>query len=353
MAKFKSKIKSDQLFVKVKISSNEKISDRELELLQSKPIRGLLKTKLIRKNVLQYSGPKAITLESYFKKSVTKYEFFYIMAQIVDITRKIQANNLFLNHLILDLRYVYINEMTKEVQFLYLPQLSNHICLDVIGFMEAVIYSMNIENEKDQSYLTRFMVFLNELPNYDINRIEAYISKEDQSVAKHIKRNHRGQSGFITDNPRDYYEHYYQTNQEEATSLLEDEETTLLMDEMEEETTLLEEGTTLLEGNQIEENQIHFATLIREMNGECIDVNRPVFRIGKEKSYVDYFISNNQAISRSHADIITRGDCYFICDQNSTNHTYVNEIMIPVQQEIEIYDGDRLRLANEEFVFHT
>ena len=37
-----------------------------------------------------------------------------------------------------------------------------------------------------------------------------------------------------------------------------------------------------------------------------------------------YFIGDNTAVSRSHANIITREGRCFILDTNSTNHTYVN-----------------------------
>ena len=66
---------------------------------------------------------------------------------------------------------------------------------------------------------------------------------------------------------------------------------------------------------------------------------------------MDYFVSNNNAVSRSHADIITRGKKYFILDLNSKNRTYINDQMIPIQCEIEIRNGDHLKLGNEEFVF--
>ena len=92
-------------------------------------------------------------------------------------------------------------------------------------------------------------------------------------------------------------------------------------------------------------------TLFRTLTEETISVNKPVFRIGKERSYVDYFVTNNNAVSRSHADIITRGSKYFVIDLNSKNHTYINDQMIAVQCETEIRDGDRLKLGNEEFVF--
>ena len=91
--------------------------------------------------------------------------------------------------------------------------------------------------------------------------------------------------------------------------------------------------------------------LLRIKNNEKIDLNKPVFRIGKEKSYVDYFIGDNSAISRSHANIISRDSEYFVIDTNSTNHTYVNGNMIQSGVEMKISHGDKVKLANEEFEF--
>ena len=93
------------------------------------------------------------------------------------------------------------------------------------------------------------------------------------------------------------------------------------------------------------------AYLIREKNNEKIYLNKPRFRIGKEKSYVDYFIADNTAISRSHADIITSGNEFYIVDMNSTNHTFVNNEMIASGSEVRLTNGDNIRLANETFTF--
>lgn len=91
--------------------------------------------------------------------------------------------------------------------------------------------------------------------------------------------------------------------------------------------------------------------LVRLKNGEKVLVDKPRFRIGKEKSYVDYFIGDNTAISRSHADIIVKGDSYFLVDLNSTNHTFVNGAMLQGNAEVQIKNGNRIRLANEDFDF--
>ena len=108
--------------------------------------------------------------------------------------------------------------------------------------------------------------------------------------------------------------------------------------------------TTVLTAAQ-NPNKIIAPHLIRKKNNEKISLNKPVFRIGKERSYVDYFIGDNTAISRSHANVITREGTYFIVDTNSTNHTFVNGTMINSNEEVQINHGDIIRLANEDFDF--
>lgn len=119
------------------------------------------------------------------------------------------------------------------------------------------------------------------------------------------------------------------------------------------ETTVLGVGseageTTVLGTSQA---QIIKPYLLRIKNNERIELNKPVFRIGKERSYVDYFVSDNTAVSRSHANIINRDNDFYIVDTNSTNHTYVNGSMIQSNVETKIEHGTKIRLANEDFEF--
>ena len=119
------------------------------------------------------------------------------------------------------------------------------------------------------------------------------------------------------------------------------------------ETTVLSAGggigeTTVLGAAPAAQTAPH---LMRIKNNERIPLNKPVFRIGKEKSYVDYFIGDNSAISRSHANIISRDGEYFVVDTNSTNHTFVDGQMIQSNVETKITHGVRIKLANEDFEF--
>ncbi len=119
--------------------------------------------------------------------------------------------------------------------------------------------------------------------------------------------------------------------------------------------------TTVLGGSAIREttvltaaqnpNKVIAPHLIRKKTNEKISLNKPVFRVGKERSYVDYFIGDNTAISRSHANFVIGEGEYFIVDTNSTNHTFINGAMIQSNEQVAINHGDVIRLANEDFDF--
>lgn len=42
----------------------------------------------------------------------------------------------------------------------------------------------------------------------------------------------------------------------------------------------------------------------------------------------------------------------FVKDENSTNGTYVNGNRLTPNEEVQVFDGDIITFANEEFEFH-
>lgn len=340
MVKYKIKTKECQLIVKAKLSSSEKIDERELYFFTRKYIRGLLKPQMEKKfgfTSIEYTGPIGISLFERLQKPITKYDFLFIIEQIVDISQKVQMNYMSLNKVVWDIHNIFINETTREMQFIYLPLENMEKEADIMALIDSVVYSTKPAQEQNSEYISRFVYFLKGLSKFDAEQIERFILQEDRSVVNTIKEQYIGQSGFMSDQPKDNDERY--DCDDEKTGLLE-EATTLLIGE---------EATTLLENSE----QVHASSLFRVRTEENISINKPVFRLGKEKSYADYFVSNNNAVSRSHAEIITRGQSVFVIDLNSKNKTYINDQPIPAQQEIEIFNGDRLRLANEEFIFSS
>lgn len=335
MAKYKTKIKDYQLTVRAKLSYKEKINEEGFTLFLEKNPSSFLKARKIRNRVIEYTGPASISLYERLKKPVTRYEFFFIIEQIVVAIQEIQANDLSFDMVVLNIHNVFINETTKEIRFIYLPSEDDQKPADIIHFIETIIYSAIPVQDKNQDYFSKFIYFLKGLPQFDADLIEKYIADEEKSVVDTIKRHCTGEKEFIAGGLKDYA-----NTEDEVTELFseEDEMTALFEDE---------EGTVLLDEN----SQIHFPALRRLSDNEMIYIKKPAFRIGKEKRSVDYAVTNNNAVSRNHADIITRGQRCFVIDLNSKNKTFINDQVIPVQQEVEIFDQDRIRLANEEFVF--
>lgn len=394
--KFKAKAKDCQLLVKAKASMGETIDEKELDRFSRVYLRGFLKPKLVKKNLVEYTGPVGISLYERLKKPTTKRDFLFMLEQIVVAVQKLQANSMGLNNLVMNLQYVYINEVTKEIQFIYIPTAKGLQNLNLIEFIEAVAYSVKPADEKDNEFVSRFIYFFKAMKPFDINKVEMFVAKEDRSVVNTIKKQNAGQSGFMTNKPQHYYDHYDEkkkteedddptgllTEDDDPTGLLVedddptgllvesgDDDATGLLDDNDEATGLLDnsddddEATGLLTnsgdedeatGLLVENNaNVRFPTLFRVLTEETISINKPVFRLGKERSYVDYFVTNNIAVSRSHADIITRGNKYFVKDLNSKNRTYINDQELPIHMEVEIHDGDKLKLGNEEFVFNV
>ena len=108
------------------------------------------------------------------------------------------------------------------------------------------------------------------------------------------------------------------------------------------------DDTTVVEAGQV--TNAH-AYLVRLKTGERAPITKSFFRIGKEKSYVDYCISDNSAISRAHAYIVNKDGEYFLADTHSTNHTYINGGMISPDVETRLFHGAKVHFANEEFEF--
>lgn len=92
--------------------------------------------------------------------------------------------------------------------------------------------------------------------------------------------------------------------------------------------------------------------LVHLRTGTAQPVDRFPFRIGKERSYVDFCVTGNAAVSRSHADIQSdEQGGFWLIDNNSKNHSYIDKERLLPGQPYPLLPGAHFFLANEEFVF--
>ena len=98
MIKFKVKTKDAQLRVRAKLSFDENIGFAELDAFSRKLIKGFLRSRQIKKRVIEFTGPIGISIYSRLQRPISKHDFFLIMEQVVDSVQKLNKNSFSINN---------------------------------------------------------------------------------------------------------------------------------------------------------------------------------------------------------------------------------------------------------------
>lgn len=330
MSKLKVSIKKSTVTAMMKAGRKERINETELsQLARIKPC-GIMHVTKTKKDSVIYTCPANINLTDRLKKAISKYDFFFMIEQIVIMVEDVYNNGLNVNSVRFNMDDVYINEMTKEMYFIYFPIVGGQESADIVGFIENIIYTMTPVINEDTNYISRFMYYVRSFHGFNGNAIEKYISREERAVVNVLKNK------AVT---------MQQTMQQQIMQQV-------MQGSMDGTTVLSDDGISVQQIQQMQPVNYHFASLTRQVTGEKIELGKPSFVLGKNPEKSDYAVADNTNISRVHAVITMRNGRYYVMDQNSTNGTFINGRIIKEGQETEILPGDCLMLANEEFIFN-
>lgn len=326
MSKLKVSIKKSTVTAMMKAGRKERINETELsQLARIKPC-GIMHVTKTKKDSVIYTCPANINLTDRLKKAISKYDFFFMIEQIVIMVEDVYNNGLNVNSVRFNMDDVYINEMTKEMYFIYFPIVGGQESADIVGFIENIIYTMTPVINEDTNYISRFMYYVRSFHGFNGNAIEKYISREERAVVNVLKN--------------------------KAVTMQQQIMQQVMQGSMDGTTVLSDDGISVQQIQQMQPVNYHFASLTRQVTGEKIELGKPSFVLGKNPEKSDYAVAGNTNISRVHAVITTRNGRYYVMDQNSTNGTFINGRIIKAGQETEILPGDCLMLANEEFIFN-
>ena len=330
MSKLKVSIKKSTVTAMMKAGRKERVNETELsQLARIKPC-GIMHVTKTKKDSVIYTSPANISLTDRLKKAISKYDFFFMIEQIVIMVEDVYNNGLNVNSVRFNMDDVYINEMTKEMYFIYFPIVGGQESADIVGFIENIIYTMTPVINEDTNYISRFMYYVRSFHGFNGNAIEKYISREERAVVNVLKNK------AVT---------MQQTMQQQIMQQV-------MQGSMDGTTVLSDDSISIQQMQQMQPVNYHFASLTRQVTGEKIELGKPSFVLGKNPEKSDYAVAGNTNISRIHAVITTRNGRYYVMDQNSTNGTFINGRIIKAGQETEILPGDCLMLANEEFIFN-
>lgn len=91
--------------------------------------------------------------------------------------------------------------------------------------------------------------------------------------------------------------------------------------------------------------------LIRVNTDDMMMITKSNFKIGTAGLGVDFTVHGNKAVSRVHAVIVNKDGEYFIKDNKSTNHTYVNGEEVREGELKPLKPDSKIVLGDEEFIF--
>lgn len=319
MSKLSVEQKGTKTVVINRLTTPEAINERELNSIASGSVDGLLPLDFEKRKKDSYvksTITSMLPLRTYVTGIVSKKMFLDLIIQVIQIVKNCEKHLMNGNNLCLSLDYIFIEPRTKEIKCILWPVVNNQLACLPSAFFGRLTHDLTFNKHEDISYVEEYNQFLRTSNPFSINGFERFIYELSGKTPAntHIpgstsfgveKRNSditsgkSGDTGNIAYDPRKYL----------------------------------------------------YPILIRTKTGQNISVDKPRFRIGKEKQLVDFFISDNSAISRCHAEIISKYNRYFIIDQNSTNKTYINGQRILPYQEMELFHGADIKLGDEEFTF--
>ena len=402
MSKITSVQSGNKIIVSNRLSHPEAINERELNAIAGGMMGGLLPVVAEKKKKdifirCQING--LISLRTYFAGIVTKKMFLDTVINLVQLVKDCEKNLVNASNLCLNLDYIFLDPRTKSVNCIFWPIVNNHNAMHPSAFFYDLPYKLIFNKHEDNFYVAEYLRFFKSTTPFAINAFDRLVfdlagkaiangrlpsesmsfssGRKEKLVLEELKN---GNTGNIAYDPLRSFEDRSSIKSKPSGKAglacvcgkinlnsarfctfcgkkLEEVSIEARMPEKKQQngTTLLgassyDNGTTVL-GAYDEERTPVYPFLLRVKDQDKVYVDKPNFRIGKEKQFADFFVSNNSAISRSHADIVTRDGQYFLVDHNSTNKTRVGGQVITPEKEYEIFPGTNIRFANEDFVF--
>ncbi len=404
--------KKKEKYVHIRLSGNEMINTREIELLNSHQINSLIDPETGKKNKseLFYKVSNYISLKEYLKSVTSKDRFLNIIISILETLKDTQKVMLYNKNFILDTEYIFVEPQSKMLLYIYLPVVNYDFEQDIKRFFMNIVYDTVFNQFEDCTYVSQYIAYFNQHTNFSVFDFEMFVRElngEDmRSGDKKVELKLPHPSKFLDSNvklcPRCGKEYtnvdnfcdvcgirlVYKDSDTSFSSFSSGSPNFMYATPIEEEIEQVQNGTQQMtlsdrigsinqnsniggkpyvpqysKGTTVlgaidygttvlsfeQLNRIAYPSLLRTKDGKKITVNKCTFVIGKSEANCDYVISDNNAISRKHATISIANGKYYVVDNSSTNGTYIDDIRIDADKSYEILPGQKIRFADDEF----
>ena len=181
MVSYKCTVGYGELKVKSRLSSEEQINPRELELL-SGGMRGIMRVRQGRFGRLIFEAPEAEPLKRYLMRGLTKEEFASVVAQLVRVLKLIERSTLQMRNLELRVENVYMTPKTRELIFIYRPVINKSASSDLNGFIRSLIEYATFSTLEDRTYVTELEGILRDIEKFPPKTMADYVCRLDKAT---------------------------------------------------------------------------------------------------------------------------------------------------------------------------
>ncbi len=305
------------------LQPDDRIDNLTLGMLVNNNIKGTAPVSPVRirnDRYFQYEITEKVTMREYLGEAVRRDKLLQIFLQIAETMLEAEEYMIKPTSFLLDEQNIYVDENTGAAALICIPLLSVVNDGNMCGFFKKVLFSCRFDLEEDSNYVGRLITLLNpetySLSDFieELQNMQGKSNEEmngSETVSFRISEEKRGLQGPGSSGPAS-------------------------------------EPNKSVESESEPE---HIPFLIRSKTSQKIRITKDEFLIGSEQESVDCWIDDNQTISRKHARIVRHEQEYFVVDNDSRNHTYLNGVLVESGEEHYVPHGAMLRFADEDFEF--
>ena len=342
----------------------------ELAMLQNNSVKGLLPFDLAVENgecktVYDITGQQS--LDSWMETEHMDAEVFStLLFAIAGLYNRIAPFLISEEKICLHPDHIFVKNGTMEFSFCFLPESQSVQTDPVRELLEYLIAKIDHQDDRlvqavyqayeksgEPSYRVLDLIGQNALKGWEVTLKEPKEEKsqnrpvteespdpsEDKYVEEAPQEKRSVLSGLFTKVKKK------ERKEEQAWFVVEDEEEPDCP--VKQETSFYEETTTFL--NPDEECCKGILRYTGTGEEKDLTIKETPFFIGTKNGIGGML--HSPAVSRLHAKITMAGEVYLLEDLNSTNGTYVNEDVVNYKSPVGLHKKDRIRFADEEYLF--
>ncbi len=312
------------------------------------------------KHHLYYDITGRVPLRSQLNKVMTKREAIALFAAVADALLYGMEKNISPKFILLDSDLVYVSEETGSLRFICVPAVNPGLQIKPLrSYIRELIVNMQYDSSENLEYIGKIINYLNRNKKLNPADFIDYLDSLEQEAPSEPAYQKTPEPVYPNTPEPDMIPLESLAASKPEPSPAEDEISFMppkdepKKDVMDVPEIHLDDVSAPEPARESQEAPQSFPYMIRKKNGEKIVINKDEFKIGKIPGMADYLLTDNPAVSRMHAIIHKIDGAYYICDNYSTNSTFLNGEPLEAGKNYILLNGVRINFANEEFTYYA